>query len=79
MVTMAITYSTSWQLESSGWQAACPDCHRRATPQGTFGQCSGADWAVCYRDIAYVIDQIGPPPAPQRDWPNWMPRHGRIT
>jgi hypothetical protein len=74
MVTVAVTHATDWQLEPNGWQPTCPDCRRRAIVQGSFGQCSDDDWSVCYRDIAYVIAQIGPPPAPQRDWPNWLPR-----
>jgi hypothetical protein len=74
MGTMAITHDTNWQLEGSGWQPACPDCHRRATSQGSFGQCSDADWAVCYRDIGSVLSRIGPPPAPDREWPDWAKR-----
>jgi len=69
---MAITYATDWQLEANGWQPTCPGCRRRATVQGSFAQCSAPDWTTCYRNIAWVIAQIGPPPAPARDWPRWM-------
>jgi hypothetical protein len=69
---MAITYDTDWQIDGTTWQPACPDCHRRATPQGSFGQCSGDDWSVCYRDIGYVLSRTGPPAAPDREWPDWV-------
>ena len=69
---MAITYDTDWQIDGGDWQPVCPGCRRRATPEGTFGQCSGDDWSVCYRDIRYVLGRIGPPPVPAKEWPHWM-------
>jgi len=69
---MAITYNTDWQKEGDGWQAACPDCHRRATTQGWFAQCSDDDWSVCYRSIEQILARTGPPPVPQSEWPDWV-------
>lgn len=71
---MPITHNTSWQIDGGAWAPACPDCHRRATPQGSFGKCSDPDWAVCYRDIEGVLSRIGPPPAPDDQWPYWAKR-----
>lgn len=71
---MPITYDQNWFTDGYGWQPVCPDCHRQATPQGTFAQCSGHDWATCYRNIRDVVQRIGPPPVPQEDWPDWLPR-----
>jgi hypothetical protein len=67
-----ITYDQDWFQDGTGWVPVCPDCHRPATPQGTFAQCNGKDWSICYRNIDDVIARIGPPPAPKRDWPPWL-------
>jgi hypothetical protein len=69
---MAITHKTDWVIEGGEWTPVCPDCHRLATPDGTFPQCSARDWASCYRRIQDVLARTGPPPAPRREWPRWM-------